>query len=114
MVLVSGNDATSSGQRKSLNVAVTEKMLTTPRIGRDTGSTTDHSVRIGPAPSIAAASSMSLGIESKNRFSKKMLNALAAAGSQMAHGVFNRSQPTMGILWTVTYSGTISTVAGIM
>src|SRR5262245_5465923 len=114
IVFVVGDGCTNSGQRKSLNVAVTEKIDTTPRIGRDTGNTIDHNVRIGPAPSIAAALSMSCGMESKNRFSRKMLNALVTAGSQIAHGVFSRFHWKIGRSMTVTYCGMTSTVAGII
>ena len=113
-VFVVGDGCTSSGQRKSLKVAVTEKIETTPRIGRDTGRMIDHSTRNGPAPSIAAAWSISFGIESKNRFNRKMLNALVTAGSQIAHGVLSRFQPKIGMSMTVTYCGMMSTVAGII
>ena len=70
--------------------AVTAKIETTPRMGREIGRTTDHRVRSGPAPSIVAADSRSAGIESKNRFNRKMLNALATAGSQIAKGESSR------------------------
>jgi hypothetical protein len=53
-------------------------------------------------------------MESKNRLSRKMLNALATDGSQIASGVPTRFQCVSGMLTTVTYCGTTSTVAGIM
>src|SRR5258708_686202 len=77
---------TSSGHRKSFHTATREKIDTTPRIGREIGSTTERRVRSGDAPSIAAAASRSDGIESKNRLSRKILKALATEGSQMASG----------------------------
>ena len=54
---------------------------TTPMIGRDIGSTIDHSSRNGPAPSTRAASTSSIGMFSKNRLTSRTLNALAPAGS---------------------------------
>ena len=60
------------------------KTVTTPRIGRDIGSTIDQNSRNGPAPSVRAASNTSRGRLSKNRFTSRMLNAFAAAGSQTA------------------------------
>jgi len=72
------------------------KIETTPRIGRETGITTDHRMRTGPAPSSDAASSSSRGIESKNRLSSRMLNPFAAAGNHSAHGVLSRCQPRIG------------------
>ncbi len=57
---------------------------------------------------------MSLGMESKNRFSRKMLNAFVTAGSQMAQGVLSRFHPKIGMSMTVTYCGMTSTVAGII
>jgi hypothetical protein len=57
---------------------------TTPRIGFDIGSTTDRNRRTGLAPSRAAASKISRGRLSKNRFISTTLNALAPAGSQIA------------------------------
>src|SRR4029450_10221036 len=95
-VRVSGDGIASFGQRKSFHTAVTAKMDTTPRIGRDSGRITDHSVRNGEAPSIVAAARMSSGIESKNRLSRKMLNALATVGSQIANGESSRLMCTMG------------------
>ena len=86
IVLRCESGSTSSGQTKSRHTLTIVKIDTTPRIGRDTGSTTDHRIRAGEAPSTSAAWSSSVGIESKNRFSRKMLKAFAAAGSQIAHG----------------------------
>ena len=63
---------------------------------------------------MAAASSSSSGIESKNRLSRKMLNALATDGSQIASGVPIRFRCRIGRSATVTYCGTTSTVAGII
>ena len=57
---------------------------TTPRIGLDIGSTIDQNSRNGPAPSTLAASKISRGRLSKNRFTRTMLIALAPAGSQTA------------------------------
>src|ERR1022692_3671918 len=106
--------STSSGQRKSFQTATTAKMETTPRIGRDMGSTTLRRVRSGDAPSIADASISSLGIESKNRLSRKILKALATDGSQMASGVPIRFRCRIGRLATVRYRGTTRTVDGII
>src|SRR5262245_34555766 len=111
-VFVVGDGSTSNGHKKSLNTAVTAKMETTPRMGREIGSTIDHNVRIEPRPWIAADWMSSFGIESKNRFNRKMLNAFATAGSQMAQGVSSRFQPKIGRSMTVTYCGMTSTVAG--
>jgi hypothetical protein len=88
--------------------------VTTPRIGREIGSTILRRARSGDAPSIAAASISSEGIESKNRLSRKMLKALATEGSQMASGVPIRLTCKMGRLATVRYCGTIRTVEGII
>src|SRR4051794_24061300 len=112
-VRVSGDGMTSLGQRKSFHTAVTEKIATTPRIGRDIGRMIDHSVRSGLAPSTNAADIRSSGIESKNRLSRKMLNALATSGSQIANGESSMLMCTIGRLITVTYCGTIRTIAGI-
>ena len=57
---------------------------TTPRIGRDIGSTIDQNMRNGPAPSVFAASNTSRGRLSKKRLTNRMLKAFAAAGSQTA------------------------------
>src|SRR6185437_1945005 len=108
-VRVSGEGMTSFGQRKSFHTAVTAKIETTPRIGRDIGRTIDHSVRSAVAPSIVAADIRSSGIESKNRFSRKMLNALATAGSQIASGESSMLTCTNGRLIAVTYCGTMTT-----
>src|SRR2546421_12664980 len=81
-----GDDTTSSGQSNAFHTAFTEKIETTPRIGRDIGRMMYRSVRNGPAPSIAAAAMKSCGIESKKRLSRNMLNAFVTAGSQIAHG----------------------------
>src|SRR3954452_21273697 len=113
-VLVSGDGSTSFGQRKSFHTAVTAKMETTPRIGRDIGRMIDQSVRSGVAPSISAAAMRSSGTESKNRFNSKMLNAFATAGSQMANGESSRLTWMTGRSITVTYCGMISTIAGII
>src|SRR2546421_12429475 len=78
--------STSNGQRKSFHTAVTEKIETTPRIGRDIGRMMYSRVRSGPAPSIAAAAMKSSGIESKNRFNRKMLNPFVTAGTQVGQG----------------------------
>ena len=87
---MAGSGRVSMGHRKSFQTPTTAKIDTTPRMGREMGSTIDHRVRIGLAPSIAAASRSSLGIESKNRLSRKMLKALVTEGSQIAHGVLSR------------------------
>src|SRR3984885_5589369 len=109
-VRVSGDGITSFGQRKSFQTAVTAKIETTPRIGRDIGRMIDQSVRSGDAPSTMAAAIRSSGIESKNRLSRKMLNALAISGSQIAHGLPIRFQCTMGSADIVTYCGITTTV----
>ena len=59
-VFVFGPGSASSGHRKSFQTAVTEKIDTTPMIGRDIGSTIDHSVRSGPAPSMTGAGTAGL------------------------------------------------------
>ena len=46
---------------------MTANTETTPRIGRDIGSTIDQNSRNGPAPSIRAASKISRGRLSKKR-----------------------------------------------
>ncbi|CAM5621355.1 hypothetical protein STENM223S_03541 [Streptomyces tendae] len=102
------------GQRKSFQTPTIAKMDTTPRIGREIGSTIDRRVRIGEAPSMEAASRSSWGTESKNRFSRKMLKALVTEGSQIAHGEFSRLRSKIGTSSTVRYCGTTSTVAGII
>src|SRR5438445_12769570 len=107
-----GDGSTSNGHRKSFHTAVTEKIETTPRIGRDIGRTMDSRVRSGPAPSIEAAAMRSSGIESKNRLSRKMLNALVTAGSQITHGESSMRQWKTGRSITVTYCGMTSTVDG--
>ena len=66
---------------------------TTPRIGFDSGRTSDVNSRRLLAPSIRAASISSRGIESKYRFITRMLNAPAACGSQTAQKVFCRFTP---------------------
>src|SRR3954447_10619438 len=113
-VRVSGDGITSLGQRKSFQTAVTPKIETTPRIGRDIGRMIDQSVRRGDAPSTRAAAIRSSGIESKKRLSRKMLNALAISGSQSAHGESSRLTCTIGRSIAVTYCGTTSTIAGII
>src|SRR4051812_46706910 len=110
-VRVSGDGMTSFGQRKSFQTYVTAKIETTPRIGRDIGRMIDQRMRSGDAPSIIAAAIRSSGIESKNRLSRKMLNALATSGSQRAHGESSRLRCTIGTLIAVTYCGTIRTIA---
>src|SRR5215470_5162590 len=91
-----GLGSTSKGQRKSFQMLVIAKIDTTPMIGRDIGRMIDQRVRTGPAPSIAAAATRSSGIESKKRLSRKMLNALVTAGSQIANGESSRFQCTSG------------------
>ena len=81
---MSGLSSTSEGQRKSFHDARTANTLTTARIGRDIGSTTEKNSRTGPAPSTFAASKISRGRLSKKRFTRITLNALAHCGSQTA------------------------------
>jgi hypothetical protein len=114
MDILSLSGRTSSGQTKSRQTFTTVRMETTPRMGREIGITTDHRMRTGDAPSISAASSSSLGIESKKRLSRKMLKPLAAAGSQIAHGVLSRFQPKIGRSFTVRYAGSMMTMGGII
>lgn len=109
-----GSGRASIGQRKSFQTPTTAKMETTPRMGREIGSTTERSVRIGLAPSMAAASRSSRGMESKKRFSRKMLKALVTEGSQITHGVLSRLRSKTGRSSTVRYCGTTRTVAGII
>lgn len=66
------------------------------------------------APSMAEASRISCGIESKNRFSRKMLKALVTDGSQITQGVLSRFRSMIGMSRTVRYCGTTSTAAGII
>src|ERR1700691_6635907 len=106
--------STSSGQRKSFQTATSAKIETTARIGREIGSTTERNVRSGEAPSIAAACSSSVGTESKNRLSRKILKALATEGSQMAAGEPIRFRCRIGRFATVMYCGTSRTVDGII
>src|SRR5258706_13766072 len=89
-VRVSGDGMTSLGQRKSFQMAVTAKIETTPRMGRDIGRMIDHSVRNGDAPSTLAADIRSSGIESKNRFSRKTLNAFATEARMIGQGESSR------------------------
>ncbi len=63
---------------------MTANTETTPRIGRDIGSTIDQNSRNGPAPSVRAASKTSRGRLSKKRLTSRTLKALAPAGSQIA------------------------------
>src|SRR5260370_22823629 len=79
-----GSVSTSSGQRKSFQDASTANTETTPRIGRDMGSTTETKSRNGPAPAIRAGSKISRGRVAKNRFTTTAFNAVAPAGSQVA------------------------------
>ena len=81
---LSGFVRTSSGQRKSFHEASMANTDTTPRIGFDIGSTIETNSRNGPAPSMRAASKISRGRLSKNRFTSTTLKALAPAGSQIA------------------------------
>ncbi len=53
-------------------------------------------------------------MESKNRFSRKMLKALVTDGSQIAQGELTRLRWIRGTSRTVRYCGTTSTVAGII
>src|SRR6202035_4480408 len=103
--------STSSGQRKSFQTATRLKIETTAMIGRDMGSTIFHRTISRDAPSTEAASMYSVGIESKNRLSRKMLNALATDGSQMAAGEPIRFRCRRGRSAIVTYCGTIRTGA---
>src|SRR5438445_10989605 len=59
--ILSVSGSTSSGQTKSFHTVTTDRIDTTPMIGRETGSTIDHRMRNGDAPSISAASSSSFG-----------------------------------------------------
>src|SRR5262249_56207956 len=102
------------GERKSFQTSVIAKSDTRRRMGRDIGRMIDQRVRIGPAPSIAAAAIRSSGIESKKRLSRKMLNALVTAGSQIAHGASTRFAPKIGRWMTVTYCGMTMTADGII
>src|SRR5262245_16930938 len=102
-VLVSGDGMTSFGQRKSFQTAVTAKIETTPRIGRDIGRMIDQRIRSGVAPSTVAAAMMSSGMESKKRFNRKILNAFATVGSQIANGESSRLMWMIGRSMTVTY-----------
>ena len=68
IIWADGSLSTSSGHRKSFHTLTAAKIEVAPMMGREIGSTTDHSVRNGPAPSsAAAAASRSGGTESKNR-----------------------------------------------
>src|SRR5580692_13114315 len=93
--------STSSGHRKSFHTATSAKIDTTARIGLEIGIMIDRRVRRGDAPSMAAASVSSAGIESKNRLSRKMLNPLATLGSQIAAGEPIRLMFTIGRCATV-------------
>ena len=88
-------------------------METTPRIGREIGSTTDHRMRSGDAPSMPAAQQFP-GIESKKRLSRKMLKPLATAGSQIAQGVSSRFQLKIGRSGDGQVLRDDQTVAGII
>ncbi len=81
-------------------------------IGFDIGNTTDQNSRKVPAPSTVAASMISRGMFSKNRFTMITLNALAPAGSQIAQYEFSSEMPTIGRSSTVRNSGTSSTTGG--
>jgi hypothetical protein len=50
----------------------------------ESGNTIENKSRVGPAPSMRAASKSSRGRLSKNRFIKTTLKAVAPAGSQIA------------------------------
>src|ERR1700722_4839694 len=106
--------STSSGQRKSFQTATRLKIETTAMIGRDMGRMIRHRIISEDAPSTEAASTYSAGIESKNRLSRKMLNALATEGSQMAAGEPIRFRCRIGRFATVMYCGTSRTVDGII
>ena len=81
-------------------------------IGFDIGNTTDQKSRKVPAPSTVAASMISRGMFSKNRFTMITLNALAPAGSQTAQYDVQQRVPTIGRWSTVRNSGTSSTTGG--
>src|ERR1044072_7597783 len=102
-VCLAGSGRVSIGQRKSFHTPTTAKMETTPRIGREIGRTTERRGRMEGGPAIEAASSSSCGIESKNRLSRKMLNAFVTDGSQIAHGLLRRFRSKIGTSSTVRY-----------
>src|ERR1700712_3325427 len=84
---------TRLGQRKSFQVLMTANTVTTPITGFDMGRTINQNSRNGPAPSVWAASKISLGRLSKNLMTSTTLNALAPDGSHPAQNVFRSDPP---------------------
>ena len=77
-----------SGPKKSFHEYTRWKIATAMTTGHDCGRRTDQRVRNGPAPSIAAASSISVGIVMKYWRMRNTSNALAknagtSSGSQV-------------------------------
>ena len=85
---------------------------TTPRIGRDIGSTIDQNSRNGPAPSTVAASNTSRGRLSKNRLHQHDVERARAGGQPTPSRVDAGDGAASGTSRTVRYSGTSSTTAG--
>ena len=97
-----------SGLKKSFQEYTRWKIATATTTGQAWGRMTDTSVRNGPAPSIAAASSISRGIVSMYWRSRNTSYALAKkvgtrSGSQV---------PTQPSLANIVYVGTTVTAAG--
>ena len=65
-------------------------MARAPNPGLMMGHTTLRKVRSSPAPSIRAASSISVGMVSENCFIKKMPNGQPTVGRITAHNVSDR------------------------
>src|ERR1051325_7767033 len=95
---------------KSFHTPMNVKMAMVAREGFTSGIMISHQVRIGPQPSILAASSKSLGIPLKSGCSKKTLKA-EAKKLQAQRGVSVLYQPSQR---TMRKKGIIVTWAGII
>src|SRR6187401_370156 len=101
-------DGYRSGPKKSFHEYTRWKIATAMTTGQACGRTTDQSVRNGPAPSMAAASSRSVGIVMKYWRMRKTSNGLAKnVGTSRGNHV-----PTQPSFWKIVYVGMIVTAAG--
>src|SRR6476659_10671407 len=97
-----------SGPKKSFHAYTRWKIATAITTGHDCGSRTDQRIRKGPAPSIAAASSRSVGIVMKYWRMRNTSYALAKnAGTRSGSHV-----PTHPSFWNTVYVGMIVTAGG--
>src|SRR5258708_40026037 len=78
-------------------------MATTANAGRDSGKMMRVKICSAFAPSMRAASTRTLGIESKKLLITMMINAWAASGSQTDHQLSVREMPKIG-RWTTLHT----------